>query len=96
MSCWVESPAWLLWQEGGPMMSVSRATLLWSLIAEHAAAEGRRVTVADVCAVAVSSAQASGAWVAAANSRGPDFVLSVTDRVSEQLAELQLLLGEGP
>ena len=78
------------------MMSVSRAMLLWGLIAEHAAVEGRRVTVADVCAVAVSSAQASGAWVAAASSRGPDFVLSVTDRVSEQLAELQLLLGEGP
>ena len=78
------------------MMSVSRATVLWGLIAEHAAAGGRRVAVGDVCAVAVSSAQASGAWVAAASSRGPDFVLSVTDPVSEQLAELQLLLGEGP
>ena len=78
------------------MMSVSRATVLWGLIAEHAAAGGRRVAVGDVCAVAVSSAQASGAWVAAASSRGADFVLSVTDPVSEQLAELQLLLGEGP
>jgi hypothetical protein len=54
------------------------------------------VAVADVCAVAVASAQASGAWVAAASSRGPDFVMCVTDRVSEQLAELQLTLGEGP
>jgi len=78
------------------MMSVSRATVLWGLIAEHAAAGGRRVAVGDVCSVAVSCAQASGAWVAAASSRGPDFVLSVTDPVSEQLAELQLLLGEGP
>ena len=78
------------------MMSVSRATVLWGLIAEHAAAGGRRVAVGDVCAVAVASAQASGAWVAAASSRGPDFVLNVTDPVSEQLAELQLLLGEGP
>jgi ANTAR domain len=78
------------------MMSVSRATVLWGLIAEHAATGGRRVAVGDVCAVAVSSVQASGAWVAAASSRGPDFVLSVTDPVSEQLAELQLLLGEGP
>jgi len=78
------------------MMSVNRATVLWGLIAEHAAATGRRVAVADVCAVAVSSAQASGGWVAAASSRGPDFLLCVTDRVSEQLAELQLLLGEGP
>jgi hypothetical protein len=90
------SSAWLLEQEGAPMMSVNRATVLWGLIAEHAAATGRRVSVDDVCAVAVSAAQASGGWVAAASSRGPDFVLCVTDRVSEQLAELQLLLGEGP
>ncbi len=78
------------------MMSVSRATLLWGLIAGHAATAGHRVAVADVCAVAVSCAQASGAWVAATSSRGPDFVLCVTDPVSERLAELQLLLGEGP
>lgn len=77
-------------------MTVSRPTVLWGLIAEHAAAAGGRVTVGDVCAVAVSSAQASGGWVAAASSRGPDFVLCVTDRVSEQLAEFHLLLGEGP
>ena len=77
-------------------MSDSRAVVLWGLIAEHAAAAGRRVAVADVCAVAVSSAQATGAWVAAASSRGPDFVMYVTDRASEQLAELQLMLGEGP
>src|SRR6202035_3025213 len=77
-------------------MSVSRATVLWGLIAEHAASGGRRVAVGDVCAVAVSSARASGGWVAAASGRGPDFVLCVTDPVSEQLAELQLLLGEGP
>ena len=77
-------------------MSASRPTLLWGLIAEHAAAAGRRVTAADVCAVAVSSAQVSGAWVAAASSRGPDFLMCVTDPVSEQLAELQQLLGEGP
>jgi len=95
MSCWVD-PAWLLDQEGGPMMSASRATVLWGLVAEHAAAAGRRVTIGDVCAVAVASARASGGWVAAASGRGPDFVLYVTDPVSEQLAELQLLLGEGP
>ncbi len=77
-------------------MSDSRPTVLWGLVAERAAAAGRRVAVADVCAVAVSSAQATGAWVAAASSRGPDFVMCVTDWVSEQLAELQLMLGEGP
>jgi hypothetical protein len=34
--------------------------------------------------------------VSAASSRGPDFVVCVTDPVSEQLAEVQLVLGEGP
>jgi hypothetical protein len=38
----------------------------------------------------------SGAWVAAAGGRGPDFVMCVTGPVAEQLAELQLTLGEGP
>ena len=38
----------------------------------------------------------SGAWVTAAGDRGPDFVMCATDPVAEQLAELQLTLGEGP
>jgi ANTAR domain-containing protein len=69
---------------------------MWALVAEYAAAAGRRVSVADVCAVAVRSAEVSGGWVAAAGGRGPDFVICVTDAVAEQLAELQLTLGEGP
>src|SRR5271154_6047587 len=77
-------------------MTASRPTILWGMIAEHAAAAGRQVMVDDVCAVAVSSAQVDGAWVVAASSRGPDFVMCVTDQVSEQLAELQQMLGEGP
>ena len=95
-------PAWLLWVWRRPdgvyqaEMTTSRPTVLWGMIAEHAAAVGRRVSIDDVCAVAVSSAQASGAWVVAASSRGPDFVMCVTDQVSEQLAELQQMLGEGP
>jgi hypothetical protein len=77
-------------------MPESQRISLWGLVAAHATARDRRVSVADVCAVAVSAAQASGAWVTAASSRGPDFVMSVTDQVSEQLAEVQLTLGEGP
>jgi len=65
-------------------------------MAAHAAAQGRRVSVADVCAVAVSSAQLSGGWLAAARGSDPDFVMCVTDPAGEQLAELQLMLGEGP
>ncbi len=77
-------------------MTESRATVVWGQLAAHAAAHGRRVSVADVCAVAVASARLSGGWLAAARGSGPDFVMCVTDSVGEQLAELQLMLGEGP
>ncbi len=77
-------------------MTVSRPAVLWDLVAAHAAAAGRGVSVADVCAVAVAKAQASGAWVAAASRGGPDFVICVTDPVAERLAEISLMLGEGP
>jgi ANTAR domain-containing protein len=73
-----------------------RGEVLWGLVAAHAAELSRRVSVADVCAVAVECAQVTGAWVTAASGRGPDFVMSVTGPVSEQLAELELTLGEGP
>jgi ANTAR domain len=77
-------------------MTDSRTLALWGQVAAHAAAHGHRVSVADVCAVAVSSAELTGAWLAAARGGDPDFVMCVTDQVSEQLAELQLMLGEGP
>jgi hypothetical protein len=77
-------------------MTDSRAMVAWGQVAAHAAAHGRRASVADVCAVAVSSARLGGAWVVAARGGDPDFVMCVTDLVSEQLAELQLMLGEGP
>jgi hypothetical protein len=77
-------------------MTDSRALALWGQAAAHAAAHDRPVSVVDVCAVAVSSAQLAGAWLAAARGGDPDFVMCVTDLVSEQLAELQLMLGEGP
>jgi ANTAR domain len=77
-------------------MTNRRAVAVWAQVAAHAAAHDQRPTVADVCAVAVSSAHLSGSWVVAARGGDPDFVMSVTDPVSEQLAELQLTLGEGP
>jgi hypothetical protein len=77
-------------------MTGKRTLALWGQVAAHAAAQGRRVSVADVCAVAVSSAQLAGAWLAAARGADPDFLMCVTGQVSEQLSELQLTLGEGP
>jgi hypothetical protein len=77
-------------------MSDSRRVAIWDLVAAHAAARDQPVTIADVCAVAVSAAQVSGAWVIAASDGGPGFVMCVSDPVSERLAELQLTVGEGP
>jgi ANTAR domain len=77
-------------------MSDTRAAVVWGQVAAHAAAHGRPVSVADVCAVAAGSAQLNGAWLAAARNGGPDFLMCATGLVSEQLAELQLTLGEGP
>jgi ANTAR domain-containing protein/GAF domain-containing protein len=80
----------------GAGMTEDRLGAVWGLVATQAAAAGRRVSVADVCAVAVRSAGVSGAWVTASSDRKPGFVICVTDPVGEQLAELQLTLGEGP
>ena len=77
-------------------MTKRRAVVVWAQVAAHAAAHGRRVSVADACAVAVSSAGLGGGWVVAARGGDPDFLMSVTDPVSERLAEVQLTLGEGP
>jgi len=77
-------------------MTDSRPAVVWGQLAAHAARLGRRVSVTDVCTVAARSAQLSGAWLAAAGDGVPDFVMCVTDPVCEQLAELQLMLGEGP
>ena len=54
------------------------------------------MSLADVCAVAARSAEVSGAWVAASRNGEPDFVMCATDPVCEQLADLQLTLGEMP
>ena len=77
-------------------MTASRSEVVWGQVAAHAGARGGRVSVADVCAVAARAAELSGAWVAAARNGEPDFVMCVTDPVCEELAELQLTLGEGP
>jgi ANTAR domain len=77
-------------------MTGGQSTVVWGLIAAHAAASGRRVSVADVCAVAAGPVHGGGAWVVASGTGGPGFVMSVTDPVCERLAELQLTLGEGP
>ena len=77
-------------------MTDGRAEALWGQVAAHAGGQGRKVSVADICAVAVSSARLAGGWLAAARGGDPGLVMCVTGLAGERLAELQLTLGEGP
>jgi hypothetical protein len=77
------------------MPMTDRRLEMWGELAAHAARRGSRVSLADVCAVAARS-ELSGAWVAAARDEEPAFLMCATDPVCEQLAEVQLTLGEGP
>ena len=54
------------------------------------------MSAADVCAAAVTAVEVSGAWLSAARGTDAGHLMLVTDEVSEELAELQLTLGEGP
>ena len=77
-------------------MAGSQPGRIWGLVARRAARRGGHVTAADVCAAAVATVEVSGAWLSAATGAEAGHLMNVTDGVSEQLAELQLTLGEGP
>jgi ANTAR domain len=69
---------------------------LWAMVAEHAAGHGRRVGVADACAVAVTAVHVSGAGLTVMTRTDSGRVVCVTDEVSARVEELQLTFGEGP
>ncbi len=69
---------------------------IWGLIAAEAASRGGQVSAADACTAVVAAAEVTGAWLSAARAMEAGHLIWVTDDVSEQLAELQLTLGEGP
>jgi hypothetical protein len=77
-------------------MTGSRAGRVWGLVAVEAARRGGQVSAADACAAAVAAAGVTGGWLTAAGDGEAGHLMRVTDAVSEQLAELQLTLGEGP
>jgi ANTAR domain len=77
-------------------MTAGRAALVWGLVAEQASRRRGRVSAVDVCAAAVEVLPVSGAWVTVSGTEGANHIMCVTDEVSEQLAELQMTLGEGP
>ena len=77
-------------------MKDNRLARIWGLVAEQAAGRDGRVAAGDVCAAAVAAVEVTGAWLSAASGSQAGHLMQVTDEVSEQLAELQLTLGEGP
>lgn len=77
-------------------MTGSRPGLIWGLVAAQASRHGGQVSAADACAAAVAAVGVTGAWLSAADGADAGHLMRVTDAVSEQLAELQLTLGEGP
>jgi hypothetical protein len=74
-------------------VSTSRRDRIWGLIVSQAAGRGRPVSAGDACAAAVAATGATGAWLTAAQA---GHLMRVTDKLSEQLDEVQLMLGEGP
>jgi hypothetical protein len=77
-------------------MTAARAALIWGLVAGQAARRGEQVAATDVCAAAVEALPVSGVWMMAQSRAGAGHIMCVTDEVGEQLAELQMTLGEGP
>ena len=75
--------------------AASRNETIWGLLAAHAVGRGGLASVADACAICVTTVGMDGAAVTTGKS-GPSHVMCVTDEVSEHLEELQLTLGEGP
>jgi len=74
----------------------SRPARIWGLIAAQAASHGGRVSAADACVAAVAAIKVTGAWLSTTRDAEAGHLIQATDDVSEQLAELQLTLGEGP
>jgi hypothetical protein len=74
----------------------NRPARVWGLIAAQAASHGGRVSAADACAAAVATVEVTGAWLSTTRDAEAGHLIQATDDVSEQLAELQLTLGEGP
>jgi len=77
-------------------MLAGRSARVWSLVAAQAARRGGAVSAADVCAAALTAVAVSGAGLTAATRAGSGHVMCATDGISEEIAELELTLGEGP
>ncbi len=77
-------------------MPANRAAGIWGLVAVQAGIRGALVSAVDVCTASLAAVAVSGAALTAAAKAGSGHVMCATDALSEQLAELELTLGEGP
>ncbi|MEW2574279.1 ANTAR domain-containing protein [Streptomyces sp. NPDC047070] len=73
-----------------------RSVRVLELVARAAAHRGGAVDIRDVCAAAVAALPVDGAGVSTMVTPALRHVLHFTDRISGELEELQLTLGEGP
>jgi hypothetical protein len=76
--------------------AVDRETRVLAAINEVAGAEGVPVAIHHVCVACAAAIQASGVGLYLPGELGLCEPLCVTNPVSEQVAELQVMLGEGP
>ncbi|HEV7648811.1 MAG TPA: GAF and ANTAR domain-containing protein [Actinophytocola sp.] len=67
---------------------------MWEWIAEYAGTRDAPLSLRTVCAACVSLTGMTGAWVSRGDAAAD--VAYATDPVAERLADLQILLGEGP
>jgi len=77
-------------------MTGNRPARIWGLVAGQAASRGGPVSAADACMAAVAAVQVTGAWLIAADGAREGHLMLATDEISGLLAELQMVLGEGP
>jgi hypothetical protein len=62
----------------------------------QAARRGAAISATDVCGASLLAIAVTGAGLTAAVQAGAGHVMCATDEVSEQIAELEMTLGEGP
>jgi hypothetical protein len=77
-------------------MPAGRSARIWGVVAVQAASRGEAVSAVDVCAACLAAVAVSGAGLTAAPRAGAGHLICATDEISEQIAELELTLGEGP
>jgi hypothetical protein len=73
-----------------------RVAQVWATIREHARLDGAPVTVRHVCVACSGAVAAMGVSLSLARGRGLSEPVCTTGPASEELAELQFTLGEGP